>query len=129
MRDGAHGEIEAGIHPRAAGGGRVSVVLNEGRYADEDEGDTVRYCGTSGAGGKPLLGTTYLRRACELGSPVRVLRSAGLGAGNRYRPARGVRFDGVYDVVGCEVLDGGTAMGRVLLVRSGGAGADSVGWG
>lgn len=113
-RDGAHGVIQAGIPPRAARDGRAfSVVLS----GDEVEGDSIRYCGTSGSGGKESLGTTYLRRAWELGNPVRVLRAAGLGAVGGYRPASGVRFDGCYDVVGCEVLDGGTAMGRVLLVR------------
>lgn len=56
---------------------------------DEDEGDSIRYCGTSGSGEKPSLGTTYLRRACELGSAVRVLKAAGLGAVGGYRPARG----------------------------------------
>lgn len=39
----------------------------------------------------------------------------------------GVRFDGCYDVVGCEVLDGGAAMGRVLLVRREGQGP--IRWG
>lgn len=88
MRHGAHGGSEAGIHG-PPGQGAFSVVLSGGGYADEDEGDTVRYCGTSGAGGKPLLGTTYLRRACELGNPVRVLRSAGLGAGESVSAGEG----------------------------------------
>lgn len=116
MRDGAHGEIEAGIHGKPDKGA-FSVVLSGGGYADEDEGTTIRYCGTSGAAGKPSVGTNYLKQSCGLGNAVRVLRSAALPARNRYRPSRGLRFDGMYDVVGFEVLDEGTAMCRFLLVR------------
>lgn len=65
-------------------------------------------------------------RAGESGKGAEV---GGAGGGESVSAGEGGEVDGVYDVVGCEVLDGGTAMGRVLLVRSGGAGADSVGWG
>lgn len=116
MRDGAHGEIEAGIHGKPEKGA-FSVVLSGGGYADEDEGATIRYCGTSGSGGKPSLGTGYLLRACSLGNAVRVLRSAALPARNPYRPSRGLRYDGMYDVVSFEVLDEVTAMHRFRLER------------
>ena len=116
MRDGAHGEIEAGIHGKPEKGA-FSVVLSGGGYADVDEGTAIRYCGTSGAAGKPTLGTNYLKVACGLGNPVRVLRSAALPARNPYRPSRGLRYDGLYDVVSFEVLDEATAMHRFLLQR------------
>lgn len=119
MRDGAHGEIEAGIHGKPEQGA-FSVVLSGGGYADEDEGTFIRYCGTSGSVGKPSVGTNYLKLACSPGHPVRVLRSAALPATNPYRPSRGLRFDGMYDVVSFEVLDEGTAMHRFLLKRRGG---------
>lgn len=38
FRDGAHGELEAGIHGKA-GGGAFSVVVAQGGYADKDEGE------------------------------------------------------------------------------------------
>ena len=116
MRDGAHGEIEAGIHGKPEKGA-FSVVLSSGGYADKDDGETIRYCGTSGSFGKPTVGTNYLKLACSLGNPVRVLRSSALPASNRFRPSRGLRYDGLYDVVNFEILDEGTAMHRFLLER------------
>lgn len=116
MRDGAHGEIEAGIHGKPEKGA-FSVVLSGGGYADEDDGTTIRYCGTSGSAAKPSPGTNYLKQACSLANPVRVLRSSALPARNPYRPSRGLRYDGLYDVVSFEILDEGTAMHRFLLER------------
>ena len=116
MRDGAHGEIEAGIHGKP-GKGALSVVLSSGGYADMDEGNTIRYCGTSGSVGKPTVGTIHLKHASTLGTPVRVLRSSALPARNPYRPSRGLRYDGLYDVVSFEILDEATAMHRFLLER------------
>ena len=58
-----------------------------------------------------------MREALELGNPVRVLRSSGLPATNPYRPAKGLRYDGLYDIVEYEVLDEATAMHRFSLMR------------
>lgn len=38
LRDGAHGEVEAGIHGKL-GKGVFSIVLANGGYADRDEGE------------------------------------------------------------------------------------------
>ncbi|KAI9876681.1 MAG: hypothetical protein M1830_005978 [Pleopsidium flavum] len=116
MRDGAHGEIEAGIHGKPYKGA-LSVVMSSGGYADVDEGTTIQYCGTSGSAGKPTAGTNYLKEACRLSHPVRVLRSSALPARNPYRPFRGLRYDGLYDVIDYEILDEDTAMHRFSLRR------------
>ncbi len=123
MRDGAHGEIEAGIHGKPDSGA-LSVVLASGGYADMDDGTNIRYCGTSGSPGKPTQGTNHLKQASALGNPVRVLRSAALPATNPYRPLRGLRYDGLYDVISYEILDEATAMHRFLLQRR--AGQDPI---
>ena len=41
MRDGAHGEIEAGIHGQP-GKGAYSIVLSGSGYSDIDEGNTLK---------------------------------------------------------------------------------------
>ncbi len=116
MRDGAHGEIEAGIHGQP-GKGAFSVLVSSGGYDDKDSGDSVLYCGTSSSEGKPSLGTRHLIESCHRKSPVRVLRSAALPSSNLYRPSKGLRYDGLYDVVSHEVLDQETAMYRFRLQR------------
>ena len=116
MRDGAHGEIEAGIHGQPSKGA-YSIVLSGGGYADIDDGDTLKYCGTSGVGGKPTAGTEHLKNAFILENPVRVLRSYALAAKNKYRPSKGLRYDGLYSVVDFEILDKDTAMHRFSLRR------------
>ncbi|KAI9806464.1 MAG: hypothetical protein M1833_003651 [Piccolia ochrophora] len=119
LRDGAHGEIEAGIHGQP-GKGALSVILSSGGYDDVDDGKTVFYCGTSGSEGQPTAGTNHLKEANRLKSPVRVLRSAALPRKNKYRPSKGLRFDGLYDVTGFEILDERTAMHRFSLQRRAG---------
>ncbi|KAI9805859.1 MAG: hypothetical protein M1825_000473 [Sarcosagium campestre] len=116
MRDGAHGEIEAGIHGQH-GKGALSVLLSSGAYDDKDEGDRILYCGTSGSEGKPTTGTKYMKESERLRIPVRVLRSSALPQSNGYRPSRGLRYDGVYDIVDSEILDVDTAMHRFTLQR------------
>ena len=59
-------------------------------------------------------------KSYESQQPVRVLRSASLPANNTYRPARGIRYDGLYGITSHEILDEGTAMYRFSLVRLGG---------
>lgn len=110
------GEIEGGIHGQL-GKGAYSVVLSSGGYADDDLGATIKYCGTSGTDTKPSPGTIHLKDSCKYKHSVRVLRSSALPATNRYRPAKGIRFDGLYDVVEYEILDADTNMHRFTLRR------------
>ncbi|SLM36851.1 SRA-YDG [Lasallia pustulata] len=119
MRDGAHGEIEGGIHGQP-GKGAYSVVLSSGGYADVDDGDTLKYCGTPGTDAKPSPGTVYLKDSCKYKTPVRVLRSSALPATNPYRPTKGLRYDGLYNVMEYEILDADTAMHRFTLKRCSG---------
>ena len=116
MRDGAHGETEAGIHGQL-GHGAYSIVVSEGGYSNVDDGISLQYCGTSGVGGEPSLGTRLLKESFAMGNPVRVLRSAGLARSNVYRPAKGLRYDGLYEITGFEILDVITAMHRFSLQR------------
>ena len=59
-------------------------------------------------------------KAYETQQSLRVLRSSSLPAGNMYRPARGIRYDGQYLITSYEILDDMTAMHRFLLSRVGG---------
>ena len=52
--------------------------------------------------------------------PLRVLRSASLPTTNAYRPARGLRYDGLYNITSHEILDAKTFMYRFSLSRLGG---------
>ncbi|KAL9121877.1 MAG: hypothetical protein Q9187_001558 [Circinaria calcarea] len=118
MRDGAHGEVEAGIHGQSGvDRGAYSIVLSSGGYADVDDGETIQYCGTSDTDGQATAGTKFMKVTTQLRNPVRVLRSAALPADNPYRPSKGIRFDGLYDVVGYKVLDEETAMHQFHLTR------------
>ena len=116
MRDGAHGEVEAGIHGQPQNGA-YSIVLSSGGYSDVDDGETIKYCGTSGVHGEATASTKYLQTSLKLGNPVRVLRSAALIAKNPYRPSKGLRYDGLYNVIGCAVIDKDTAMCQFTLIR------------
>lgn len=116
LRDGAHGELEGGIHGQP-GKWAYSIVLGGGGYSDVDEGNQIKYCGTSGAGGEPSGGTKLLKKAYEGAKDVRVLRSATLDKNNTYRPAKGLRYDGVYKITGYEMIDQATAMHRFTLRR------------
>ena len=58
-------------------------------------------------------------KAHEIQQPLRVLRSASLHATNPYRPSRGIRYDGLYQITSHEILDQKTAMYRFSLVRVG----------
>ncbi|KAH0536495.1 hypothetical protein FGG08_006620 [Glutinoglossum americanum] len=120
-RDGGHGEIEGGIHGQT-GKGAFSVVLSNGGYEDCDEGDRILYCGTSGSEGQPSTGTSRLLetyRSYKSGDPhpVRVIRTAKLPKSNGYRPTKGLRYDGLYDVISYEILHTETAMHRFELRR------------
>lgn len=119
MRDGAHGEIEAGIHGQV-GRGAYSIVVSNGGYKNVDEGVVIKYCGTSGALGVLSHGTKLLMESFTSRNPIRVLRSASLPQSNIYRPTKGLRYDGLYEITGFEILDAETAMHRFVLKRRGG---------
>lgn len=116
LRDGAHGETEAGIHGQI-GSGAYSIVVSNGGYANVDEGNRLKYCGTSGSLGQPSQGTKLMKEAFFLRNAIRVLRSASLPAANPFRPAKGLRYDGLYEITGYEILDEEVAMHRFSLKR------------
>ncbi|PGH14202.1 hypothetical protein AJ79_03175 [Helicocarpus griseus UAMH5409] len=117
VRDGAHGETEAGICGRF-GKGAVSIVLSGKGYADIDQGDTVSYCGTHGKDGDVSHGTKLLIESFEKKTPIRVLRSSKLPKVNAFKPAAGIRYDGLYEIQSMEVLDKETQMYRFKLRRN-----------
>ncbi|KAI9744466.1 MAG: hypothetical protein M1818_001995 [Claussenomyces sp. TS43310] len=131
LRDGAHGEQEAGIHGQT-GQGAYSVVIAAGGYADEDDGvvstpvaqlpehpltglKSIEYCGTASKTPTPTKNTALLSETLQLQKPVRVLRAE--NRASKYAPRRGIRYDGLYDVVDEELLDASTAMYRFSLRR------------
>ena len=114
-RDGAHGEIEAGISG-TKGIGAFSIVLSHGGYADIDEGDLIRYCGTSGGEGKPSFGTRLMQVAQTFKHVIRVLRSSTLTK-NKYKPKKGLRYDGLYEIVSSRELDRKISMVQFTLQR------------
>ena len=120
VRDGAHGDLEAGISGRR-GIGAVSIVLSSsGRtstYVDIDEGDLISYCGTRGKNSTISSGTRLLLESAEKSSPIRVLRSSKLGSINPYRPVLGLRYDGLYTIYDKELLEEATMLYRFKLRR------------
>lgn len=114
LRDGAHGEVEGGIHGQT-GKGAYSVVVAEGGYADNDNGATIEYCGTASQTSEPTANTVLLQEAFARDQPLRVLRAA--NKKSKYAPSKGIRYDGLYKIVGREVLDVNTATYRFSLKR------------
>jgi hypothetical protein len=111
VRDGAHGSAQAGIAgiktTPTAPGGATSIVLSEGHKEDIDEGEEIWYCGTEAKSGdsEPTASTKLMLESLISKLPVRVLRSSGLPAGNKYKPVRGFRYDGLYEVLSKKVID------------------------
>lgn len=119
VRDGAHGSAQGGIWGQK-GRGAYSIVLSTGGYADKDEGDEIWYPGTETKNPKePTENTRRLIESCEEfpDKPVRVLRSMQLGSKSPYAPEVGLRYDGLYRVVGMERIKEGTEDYRFKLVR------------
>ncbi|OBT65521.1 hypothetical protein VE03_04954 [Pseudogymnoascus sp. 23342-1-I1] len=114
LRDGAHGEQEAGIHGQV-GKGTYSVVVAQGGYADEDKEMAIEYCGTQSENSIPTKNTKLLLESYESEQPLRVLRAE--NKNSKYAPKKGIRYDGLYTVVEYTVLDADTAMYRFSLRR------------
>ncbi|KAM3078217.1 hypothetical protein ACMFMG_002484 [Clarireedia jacksonii] len=100
LRDGAHGEIEAGISGATSA---LAIVLSAQGYANVDNGDEIEYVGTPGEKGEPSRGTKLLDSSLCNRIPIRVLRSA--NRDSKYAPKAGVRYDGLYRIVSMKSLD------------------------
>ncbi|PSN66598.1 hypothetical protein BS50DRAFT_493349 [Corynespora cassiicola Philippines] len=121
VRDGAHGCPQGGIYGER-GRGCYSIVLSgmgESAYQDEDNGDDIWYSGTDGKDYQMTDATQRLMDTCKtIRNPVRVIRSHQLHKNNPYRPRRGLRYDGLYDVTEFELIDPVKAVYKFHLVRS-----------
>lgn len=73
-------------------------MLSGGGYHDRDEGDTIEYSGTDGSDFTMTTATQAMITSSKLGNHIRVLRSSQLLKSNKYRPSRGLRYDGLYQV-------------------------------
>jgi hypothetical protein len=116
VRDGAHGAAQGGIFGEK-GKGAYSIVLSGGGYHDYDAGDSIEYSGTEGKNFTPTENTLHLVKSSETGNPVRVIRSSQLNKRNTYRPELGLRYDGLYTVVGYTITDPEKQTHRFRLVR------------
>jgi hypothetical protein len=119
VRDGAHGYLVGGISG-IKGEGAVSVVMSGDEYhlEDRDDGEEVWYCGTKAKerSSEPTEFTKHLLDSVNSGKPVRLMRSSNL-YGSKFKPSEGFRYDGLYDVVGEELLDPDTHHYRFHLIR------------
>lgn len=116
---GAHGSPESGISGNVKEGA-FSIVLSSG-YSNEDGGNTITYCGTKGERpNKPTISTQYMLTAYEKRRSVRVLRSANMPPTNVYRPAVGIRYDGLYRITDCNLHNPEKSDYRFQLTRNGG---------
>ncbi|OJD34429.1 sra-ydg domain-containing protein [Diplodia corticola] len=106
VRDGAHGSTQGGIYA-TKGKPAYSIVLSGSHYQDRDEGEQIWYSGTDGKDGKASDNTQSLMLNITSGREVRVIRSHNLSArAATYRPPRGFRYDGCYEVLSYQVVDG-----------------------
>ncbi|KAF2493601.1 hypothetical protein BU16DRAFT_528868 [Lophium mytilinum] len=128
LRDGAHGSAQGGIFGEKNRGTYSIVVSGGHKYGDKDEGEEIWYTGTDGTDETPTENTKRLFESCEMPEnekePVRVIRSWNLNKENKYRPAGGFRYDGLYDVVESEPVNKNLGMYKFLLVRR--AGQDPI---
>jgi len=115
-RDGAHGDIEAGIHGQK-GKGAYSIVVSGSGYANIDNGLTLQYCGTQGTKDAPTANTKLMLLSHRNQTPIRVLRSSNLPQSNKYRPSIGLRYDGLYLIDDFELLNPQKATYRFNMTR------------
>ncbi|KXS99310.1 hypothetical protein AC578_6739 [Pseudocercospora eumusae] len=104
---GAHGHSQAGIHGSAAIGAYSVVVSGQYDGLDKDAGDIIYYSGSGSHDnenpnhtGEPTSGTKALNTSLATRNPVRVLRT--YKSTSRWTPTQGLRYDGLYGVVGVE---------------------------
>ncbi|CAK4033016.1 E3 ubiquitin- ligase ORTHRUS 1 [Lecanosticta acicola] len=102
---GAHGSSQAGIVGDPDQGAYSIVVAGQYDDLDTDNGDTLYYSGSGShentdprRPAEATIGTRSLHASIERGNPVRVLRSH--SGTSRWAPSRGLRYDGLYNVVG-----------------------------
>ncbi|GIZ42375.1 hypothetical protein CKM354_000564900 [Cercospora kikuchii] len=123
LRDGAHGDSQSGISGET-NVAAYSCFMSGGKnhiYDDKDMGDVVEYCGQdSDTPGQVSRGTSLLQRNVSEKVPVRFIRSYKVNS--KYAPSKGFRYDGLYDVVGSELLDESKGRYRFKLVRRPGQG-------
>jgi hypothetical protein len=108
VRDGAHGSPQGGI-AGVNGKGATSIVLSGDMYktTDRDEGVQVWYSGTKSTPNapEPTANTQLLIDSIASNCPVRVMRSSNLPNTNHFRPAKGFRYDGLYEVLDSQLVD------------------------
>ncbi|RPA97262.1 hypothetical protein L873DRAFT_1691616 [Choiromyces venosus 120613-1] len=131
LRDGAHGDMEAGISGNNIIGA-ISVIVSGGAlYPDLDELERVLYCGTMGVEAPinyaddpeerehgdriPSPNTKYLLLAFEKATKIRLFRSS--KSPSPYAPAEGLRYDGLYTIRAYEILDKKNAVYRFEMIR------------
>ncbi|KAF4556085.1 Hypothetical protein D9617_1g079600 [Elsinoe fawcettii] len=121
VRDGAHKSAMGGIAGRT-GTGAFSLIMAGGLdpsgkpYPDKDEGETVWYCGTDGKEGEISSGTQLLLDNYTQGLALRFMRSA-KASHSPYKPAQGIRYDGLYKITDYEILGRAKERHRFKLVR------------
>jgi SAD/SRA domain len=145
LRDGGHGDTEAGISG-IKGQGATSLVLSDPEnmesYADIDQGDKVKYVSNPGTRAAPHPRTEFLiasykhhvlqqtikreekdqdeqdrQNVDAEDRPVRLFRSWRLPEINPLRPKEGFRYDGLYDVVESQLIDPARSLYRFTLER------------
>lgn len=118
VRDGIHGSAQGGIYGERDCGA-YSIVLSGGYgYHDKDEGDTIWYSGTESKDDIPTDNTKRLiESADKFKLPIRVIRSWNQRRANQFRPERGFRYDGLYEIVDYRILDPTKAIYNFHLVR------------
>lgn len=105
VRDGAHNSAMAGIAGGVGEGAWSVIVAGDPKYPDIDEGEELWYCGTEGnSAAEPTAATQRMLESAANGLEVRVIRSEKC-KNPLYRPEKGYRYDGLYTVVGGELLD------------------------
>ncbi|KAK7540150.1 hypothetical protein IWX49DRAFT_203079 [Phyllosticta citricarpa] len=106
VRDGAHGSTQGGIYSVKDKAAFSIIVSGGSQYNDRDEGQELWYSGTNSTDGKYTENTQSLILSVEDKKPVRVIRSHNIHKkSSKFRPARGFRYDGLYDVVDFKVVD------------------------
>lgn len=104
LRDGAHGARMSGIAGSKTNGAFSIVVSGHYGELDADQGDTIYYSGSQALENidpqVPIISayTEAMRLSFQLRRSVRVLRSS--RNSSRFSPAKGLRYDGLYTIVG-----------------------------